>query len=509
VRGIRSKASVLLVAGLLLAACGGTEPNSSSDSTAAATADTSDGTVVVGFVLEPVNLDISGTAGAPIPQVLLGNVYEGLVRIDESGAVVPLLARDFSVSNDGLTYTFLLGEATFHDGSPMTAADVAWSLRRVADQSATDVLPAVLQQFARVADVSVDGDEIVLTLSERDNDLLFNLTQRGGVILREGATGLAETANGTGPFRLGTWDRGNSITLERFDGYWGEPAASAKVVFRYIQDATALSNAILAGEIDVLSTVQAPELLSAFDGRSDLVVQSGTTSCEVTLGMNNSRAPLDDVRVRRAIRHAIDKRALIDTAWAGYGLEIGSFVPPTDPWYEDLSGLVSFDPDEARRLLAAAGVAPGTTLTLDVPPVPYALNSQEFIAASLAKVGLDVTIRPIEWAEWIDRVFTKADYDLTIVCHVEQYDMAIYANPEYYFRYDSQPYRDLIAAAAGAPGQSERTDALRAAARLLADDSASDWLWLLPNLQVSKTSVSGVPMNAVGDAYSVAILRIG
>lgn len=505
----RSKASVLLAAGLLLAACGGTDTTEPSDTSAIEAPETNDGTVVVGFVLEPVNLDISGTAGAPIPQVLLGNVYEGLVRIDEDGAIVPLLARDYSVSEDGLVYTFLLGEAVFHDGSALTASDVVWSLRRVSDQSATDVLPAVLQQFARVADVSADGDEIVVTLSERDNDLLFNLTQRGGVILREGTTGLADTANGTGPFRLASWDRGNAITLERFDAYWGEPAASAKVVFRYVQDATALSNAMLAGEIDVLSTVQAPELLSAFEGRDDLVVQSGYTSCEVTLGMNNSRAPLDDVRVRRAIRHAIDKRALIDTAWAGYGLEIGSFVPPTDPWYEDLSGLVPHDPAASRRLLAEAGVAPGTALTLDVPPVAYALNSQEFIAASLQEVGLDVTIRPIEWAEWIDRVFTKTDYDLTIVCHVEQYDMAIYSNPDYYFRYDSQPYRDLIAAAAGAPSQAERTDALRAAARRLADDSASDWLWLLPNLQVSKKSVSGVPLNAVGDAYSVARLRIG
>lgn len=506
-RSIRRGASLLLATGLFLAACSQqTDDATSSTTTPSAT---SDGTVVVGFALEPVNLDISGTAGAPIPQVLLGNVYEGLVRIDESGSIEPLLARDYSVSEDGLTYTFLLGEARFHDGAPMTPNDVVWSLQRVSDQSATDVLPAVLQQFSRVLDVTADGDEIVLTLSDRDNDLLFNLTQRGGVILREGTTGLADTANGTGPFRLASWDRGNAITLERFADYWGEPAASAKVVFRYIQDATALSNAILAGEIDVLSTVQAPELLSAFEGRDDLVVQSGTTACEVTLGMNNSRAPLDDVRVRRAVRQAIDKKALIATAWAGYGLEIGSFVPPTDPWFEDLTGLTPFDPAASRRLLAEAGVPEGTSLTLDVPPVAYALNSQEFIAAALADVGLDVTIRPIEWAEWIDRVFTKTDYDLTIVCHVEQYDMAIYANPDYYFRYDSQPYRDLIAAAASAPSQDARAESLRAAARLLTDDSASDWLWLLPNLQVSKRTVDGIPMNAVGDAYVVSRLRIG
>ena len=146
-RGIRSKASVLLIAGMLLAACGGSDTTAPSETSTVDASGSNDGTVVVGFVLEPVNLDISGTAGAPIPQVLLGNVYEGLVRIDEDGAIVPLLARDFSVSEDGLVYTFLLGEASFHDGSAMTADDVVWSLRRVSDQSATDVLPAVLQSL--------------------------------------------------------------------------------------------------------------------------------------------------------------------------------------------------------------------------------------------------------------------------------------------------------------------------------------------------------------------------
>ena len=483
---------------LLFAACGG-----SNESDGGANAP-SDATLTVGFALEPVSLDITGAAGAAIPQVLLGNVYEGLVAVGDDGSIVPALAESWSVSEDGLVYTFTLRDATFHDGSVLTTSDVIWSLQRVSAES-PEVLPAITQQFIGIQKAFVvDDRSIEITLGARDNDFLYNLTQRGGVILRQDSTDLAGTAIGTGPYRLKNWNRGSSIELERWDGYHGEPATSKSVIFRYIEDATALSNAALAGEIDVMSTVQAPELLSAFEGRDDLQVLTGTTSCEVTMALNNSRAPFDDVRVRRAVRQAIDKKALIDVAWAGYGLQIGSFVPPTDPWFEDLSGTAPYDPDASRLLLAEAGVAEGTELVLDVPPIAYATNSQDFIAASLAEVGLKVSINPIEWAEWLDRVFTQADYDMTIVCHVERNDMAIYANPDYYFRYDSAEYRELISQAASAVDDAGRTDLLKQAARVLADDSASDWLWLIPNLQVAAAGITGVPLNAVGDGYPVS-----
>ena len=173
-------------------------------------------------------------------------------------------------------------------------------------------------------------------LFRSDNDLLYNLTQRGGIVFKKDTTDFANSAIGTGPYVFSKWDKGNSITLERFDDYWGRKADTQTVVFRYFADAAALSNAMLAGDIDVMTTVQSPETLSAFESRDDLQVLSGSTNCEVTLGMNNGRAPFDDANVRKAVRQAIDKSALIDTAWAGYGTEIGSFVPPTDPWFEDL-----------------------------------------------------------------------------------------------------------------------------------------------------------------------------
>ena len=463
--------------------------------------------ITLGFTLEPTSLDISGTAGQSIPQVLLDNVYEGLLRVTEDGSISPSLAESFTVSDDGLTYEFVLRDASFHDGTALTAEDVVWSLTRLLDDNSTSVLPTQLAQFSRVTDVSATGNVVTLTLSERDNDLLYNLTQRGGVIFKKNTSDFTNSAIGTGPFIFSKWDKGNSITLERFDDYWGRQADTKTVVFRYFSDASALSNAMLAGDIDVMTTVQSPESLSAFESRDDLKVLSGSTNCEVTLGMNNSRAPFNDATVRKAVRQAIDKKALIKTAWAGYGTEIGSFVPPTDSWFEDLTGVAPYDPGAARDALLAAGVQPGTAITLDIPPINYATNSSEFIAASLNDVGFSVSIRPVTWEEWLDRIFTKADYDLTIVCHIERNDMAIYANPDYYFRFDNAEYQGLIAAASSAATASIRTDALRSAARILSEQSASDWLWLMPNLQVAKRDVTGVVKTSVGDSYYVARLE--
>lgn len=467
-------------------------------------ADGDSDTITLGLTLEPTSLDISGTAGQAIPQVLLDNVYEGLLRVEEDGSIVPALADSYQVSDDGLSYEFEIRAATFHDGSELNADDVVWSLSRLLDDASTTVLPTQIAQFARVTAVTSADNVVTLKLSERDNDLLFNLTQRGGVIFKEGTSDFANTAIGTGPYVLAKWDKGNSITLERFDDYWGRRADSKTVVFRYFTDASALSNAMLAGDIDVMTTVQSPEILGVFQERDSLKVLSGSTNCEVTLGMNNSRAPFNDANVRKAVRQAIDKRALIDTAWGGYGTEIGSFVPPTDPWFEDLTDVAPYDPISARDALASAGIAVGTPITLDVPPINYATNSSEFIAAALGDVGLSVEIRPVTWEEWLDRVFTKADYDLTIVCHIERNDLAIYANPDYYFRFDNAEYQRLIGDASAAASQAARNDALRAAARLLSEQSASDWLWLMPNLQVAKRNVAGVVKSSVGDSYFVA-----
>lgn len=462
-------------------------------------------TVVIGFALEPLNLDISGTAGAAIPEVLLNNVYEGLLRIQPNGEIVPGLAESYTQSKDGLTWTFKLRKAKFHGGQNLNAGDVVWSFNRVLSATDTSVLPAQKKEFTNVASVTAQGaDTIVLVLKQRDNNVLFSLTQRGGVIFKTGSTNFATTTNGTGPYKFKEWNRGNNITLVRNEQYWGPAAKTKNVVFRYINDATALSNAMLSGQLDILTTVAEPRLLAAFKAKKNLQVVGGTTNCEVVLSMNNSKAPFNNKFVRQAVRSAIDKKALIKTATAGYGTQIGSFVPPTDPWYEDLNDLFPYNLKSAKALLAKGGYPNGFNVQLDVPPVWYARDSQEFVAASLKNIGINVTLKPVAWGEWIDRVFTKANYDMSIVCHIERNDMSIYANPNYYFKYNSTEYQDLVKKASSAKTPQGQTSFLKKAARVLAEDSPSDWLFLQARNQVARKSVTGFPANSVGDSYSVS-----
>ena len=190
--------------------------------------------------------------------------------------------------------------------------------------------------------------------------------------------------------------------------------------------------------------------------------------------------------------------------WSGYGKAIGSFVPPTDPWYEDLTGLAPYNVANSKALLTAAGYPNGFKLTLEVPPIGYATASSEFIQASLKKVGIEVTINNVGWGEWIDRIFTKAQYDMTIVAHVEPHDLAIYGNPGYYFRYNNTQVQAWLKAADEAATDADRTALLKKVGRQLATDSASDWLFLLPNTQVVTKKISGIPTNSLGMSYYVA-----
>jgi peptide/nickel transport system substrate-binding protein len=186
-------------------------------------------------------------------------------------------------------------------------------------------------------------------------------------------------------------------------------------------------------------------------------------------------------------------------------LLIGSHVPPTDPWYEDLTGLYPYDPDRARDLLAEAGQE-DLTLRFRIANLPYAVASAQVITSQLAEVGITAEIEPLEFpARWLDEVFTNADYDMSIVSHVEPRDIGIFGNPDYYFRYDSQQVRDLLTEAdAGTPD--EQVEAMKQVARTIAEDAAADWLFLQPNLIVAAADVQGLPQNRVSESFDLTTI---
>ncbi len=480
--------SALLIGALLLTSCTGsnTAPNPTGEADP-------DATLTVRLSLEPSNLDIRRTAGAALEQALIDNVYQGLVTrdADQGNAIVPALASEWTVSPDGLTYTFTLRPGvTFHDGNALTADDVVTSLQTAKD----DPTIADGSDLAGVASIAApDASTVVLTLAQPDIDFLFTLTGRAGLVFRNGdTTNLQTAANGTGPFRVDTWNTGQSLTLARNDDYWGDKAGVAEVVLDYIPDNSAAVNAAVAGDIDVALEVD-PELESQITGTGAFTIESGLTTDKGTLAFNNRRAPLDDQRVREALRLAIDHDALVQAL--GYGDTLYGPIPPLDPGYEDLSGTLAFDPDRSRELLAEAG-AQNLTLTLTIPNV-YPGTIATFLVSSFADVGVTLQVEQVDFTAWLQDVYTNKDYDLSFVRHVEARDFGNWADPSYYFGYDNPEVQTLYTQALATTDEQQSADLLAEAARIVSDQDAADWLFLSTPLTAVGTGVADFPKNSL------------
>ena len=465
-----------------------------------------DTTLGVGLVAEPASLDFTTTDGAAIPQALLYNVYETLVKVDQEGEVVPSLAKKWTISEDRKTYTFdLVDNATFSNGQKFTAKDAAFSINRVKTDWTISLKSAmdVVSEAKAVSDTQLE-----VTLAKPSNNWLYKMTTRVGAMMTEsGVDKLATEPVGTGPFTLEKWTRGDSIAFKGNDKYWGAKPYFQDVTLKYFKDATALNNALLTSTIDVIGTVQAPESLAQFEGNDKFEVIEGTTNGEVLLSFNNSKAPLDDKRVRQAVRHAIDHKALLETCWAGRGELIGSMVPPTDPWYEDLTGLYPYDKAKAQALLQESGKA-STPLRLRIPSLPYAVSCGQVVKSQLEQVGFTVQLDQLEFpAAWLTTVFKDADYDMSIISHVEPRDIgAIFGDPKYYTRYDSKDVQQALAAADEAP-EDQQVELMKKAARTVSEDAAGDFLFLLPNLIVTEKGITGLPKNAISESFDLTGLK--
>lgn len=218
----------------------------------------------------------------------------------------------------------------------------------------------------------------------------------------------------------------------------------------------------------------------------------GTGEGEVILAINNGAAPFDDLRVRRALNHAIDKQAIIDAALFGYATPIGSHFPPHHPSYTDLSEHYPYDPVRAKILLAEAGYPDGFSTTLALPPPSYARRSGEAIAALLEAVGINVVIRNLEWAQWLEQVFANKAYDLTIVAHTEPLDIDIYAHDGYYFQYSNETFKAVIAELRRTSDASKRDTLYKQAQTILAEDAVNVFLAQGPKIGVWNKNVTGV-----------------
>ncbi|TRW96563.1 ABC transporter substrate-binding protein [Paracoccus sp. M683] len=462
--------------------------------------------ITLGMVLEPPNLDPTGGAAAAIDEVVYANLFEGLTRFGPDGSVLPALAASWDVEQDGKVYVFHLNPGVkFHDGADFTAEDVVFSLDRA---RAADSVNAQKVLFEGIDSVqAVDPQTVRVTLNAPDGNFPFKMAWGDAVMVDPAsAADLATKPVGTGPFQFAEWVQGDRIVLSAFDGYWGARPALKTATFRIIADPTAAFAAMMAGDVDAFPNYPAPETLAQLQADPRFKVIVGTTEGETILAMNNALPQLSDVRVRQAIAHAINRQDLIDGAMFGFGTPIGSHFAPHHPDYVDETGKSAYDPEAAKALLAEAGVS-DLTLRLALPPPPYARRGGEIVAAQLAAVGIKTQITNMEWAQWLETVFKGGDFDLTIISHTEPMDIDIYARPDYYFHYARPEFVALMDRLKAAIDPAERSDLLKQAQDMIADDQVNAFLFQLAKTGVADARIEGLWENAPTQANDLTAVH--
>jgi peptide/nickel transport system substrate-binding protein len=373
------------------------------------------------------------------------------------------------------------------------------SIERV---TAEDSQSARKSQLAVIKSIDTPDDKTVaITLSSRSISLPYNLSYVW--IYGPGTKNYKTAEDGTGPYTLGTWKRGSSLSLERWNDYWGDKAKNKEVEFDYFTDASALSNALQTKQVDIVTSIQSPDALSTFKDNKSYTISDGKSTTKELLAFNDKVAPFDKVEVRKAVYSAIDTKKLLNSIWGDYGTLIGSMVPPSDPWYEDLTKVNPYDVNLAKKELADAGFANGFTFTLDTPTYDPHPAVAEFLKSELAKVGITVNINSISADEWYTKVFKNHDFTATLQEHVNDRDVVWYGNPDFYWGYDNPQVTQWVNEAEQATTTAEQTAKLKQVNEQIAKDAASAWLYLYPQIVVADSSVSGYPVNGLNSQFFV------
>jgi peptide/nickel transport system substrate-binding protein len=385
----------------------------------------------------------------------------------------------------------------FHNGRELKAADIKFVLQRAMNPETKHPYPGY---YEAISDIIVKDDyTVTITLKSFNANFLLNLARQGSVIYpREAVDTLKSAPIGTGPFRFEEWVRGDKIILVRNKDYYvpGVPKVD-RVTFRFIADPNAVLAALKAGDVDASLFGLGPEHVQDVQKDARFQVIVGDTTNDVVLAMNNARKPYTDVRVRHAVTYGINKPDVLKGAMFGMGKILGSNVDPLNPYYIDVSKDMPYDPGKAKKLLAEAGYPNGFDTVLKVAPqYYYTVRSGEVIAENLKKVGVNVKIEQIEWGQWLSRVFcrppcTDPDYDLTIIGHAESWDIANYANPKYYYRYDSAKFQDLFKSSEVTLDDKARRELYAKMQHMLVQDAPVVWLYMHPRLAVAKKGLTG------------------
>ena len=397
-----------------LAACGAKEekePETEVKTEASADAN-EERALKVGYMADPEGLDPQKTSAVSTMNVT-GNMYETLIAVTPEFEFVPRLCDTYTVSEDGLQVTFDLKEGVlFHDGTEMNAEDVKFSFERLKEDDSPKA-----SSYKNIIDIICEDDYTVTFVTEKlDVDLVKSFAYPWAVIISNEADVETLKTNpvGTGAYKIVSWTPQEKVILERFEDYHGEKAHIKNVELYLISDYTTALAALTVGDADIIEiSGDQIDLVNETEGLSVFTEEMNAVQL---LGLNNSDPILSDVRVRKAIALALNKQEIIDNAIWGYGTVIGSALPTVSPDFVDTTDVLPQDIEAAKALLADAGYADGLTLKLTLPKdYQIHVDSGLIIADQLAKIGINAEIEVIEWASWMNDVYTNRDYQMTVV----------------------------------------------------------------------------------------------
>lgn len=448
--------------------------------------------VAIGIKLAPVSLDIRNQSGSALEQLLIGNVYETLVSRNSNNEVEPGLAKSWTISNDGLTYTFKLNEhMNFSNGDTLDATDVAWSINQL---KAKQYYNSDQVENLKQASAS-DATTVKLTLSRPDANMLWYLSGRPGLVFDKDARYDAKTtAVGSGPYVVKSFDSSSKLVLQANPKYWGSAhkARTTTVTVRFLPDDNAALNALTSGDVQVLSPVNA-NMTGKLKSSGKYTVKATEGSDKFVLAFNCTGAKTADKRVRQAIRYAINHKEIIASR-GGVDAALGGPIPSVDPGYEDLTGLYPYNPAKAKSLMQQAGYSTNHPLKLTLTYANvYGSELGEQLRSQLSRIGIDLNVNTVEFSTWLQDVHTNGDYDLSLVDHAESHDFYKWTQPDYYYHYDNAQVQALYAKALAATDEQDSAQYLKQAARIVSEDAPADWLFAYRVSVAQAKGVTGFP----------------
>ena len=446
-------------------------------------AETGSSRITIGIPQDVDSLDPHKAVAAGTKEVLF-NVFEGLVKPDSEGNLNDAVAESHTISEDGKVYTFTLREGVkFHDGTPVTAQDVKYSIDRC---SSTENGEPLVSAFAAIDSVNIVDDKTVeIVLKEGDTDFLPYLT---AAVIPEHNKTLESTPVGTGPYKYISRSPQENVVLEKFDDYWGTPANIETVKLQVVANADTIVTGLNGGSIDMFARVtqaQADQLSGDFE------VLEGTMNLVQAMYLNNEKAPFDKKEVRQALCYAVDPQAVMDMISDGKGAKLGSSMFPAFGKYymEELNDMYAVDTAKAKELLAQAGYPDGFTFTLTVPSnYQQHIDTAQVVAEQLKQIGVTANIQLVEWETWLSEVYTNRNYEATVV-GVDAASLTAAALLERFtsdasdnfINFDSAAYDEAYAAAKASTDDEEKTKYYKECEEILAEEAANVYIQDLPS----------------------------